>query len=690
VIRRSQTAARARRRVMAVAACAVGLPCGLAGVARADISAAQVIDGPANAIVDVDGAALAADGSGGVVYRKEIDGVMHVFAVPVSHGTWGAPVEVDGEDLYGASQPAIAAADHGRLLVVWVQPRAVTDKGITLYELMSASMGPGGGGFGPPIIVDPNVGEPYTGDAGHVDPSLAMASGGDAYVVYRVVDDDCEIQGADLDQGNPFDAECPQTYSRTPTAAVVEVRVARFAQGPWSSLGEINRAPQIAMRPPSASNEPAIAIGDTKAGLVVWQEPDATGVARIFARRLFGTTPGNVIELSPTTINGEPVGADADSPAAGFDDTGLATAAFRLQGGVGSPLGSAELMSQVVPASEAQITPALNVAGGAEIGPPSLAEDEDGDERIAYTDGGEAFATDSTAEHPAALGSAAGAAALTTVDPDGGGVTAWPSADPTGLPLVDVDDAFPGGGSQFARLVGGLPGPITGLSLGSDGAGDAIIAWMQGPVGDSEVVGDVVNVAPHTFTVQVPTGWQSSAHAGVSWNPAAATTQVTYSVYVDGRPVLQDIPGPTATAPATNRNFPSRPVSPTGEAATITRRLPLAGLGSGVHEIQVLATDGLGQTMMSAEHSLKLDVTPPIVQLSTIERHHGVHVSVTDPDSGVAVAKTRIDFGDGSRVSSGQAQVDHTYAAPGLYEVTAHVVDKVGNAATLNLGVRVR
>jgi hypothetical protein len=683
--RRIRTAARWAAIVGATTVCGLGL----AGPARANISAAQVVDGPTNSLIDVDGSAMAPDGSGGVIYRKEVDGVIHVFAVPLHGGAWQPPVEVDPQDPYGASQPAIAAADGGELLAVWVQPRAITSKGVTIYELMSASMGPGATSFGPPIVVDPTVSEPVTGDFESVDPHLAMSAGGDAYVVYRVVDDDCEISGTDLDQGNPYNSECPQTNTRSPTAAIVEIRAARWSQGPWSSLGEINRAPQLAMRLPTTTNEPSIAIGSARSGLVVWQEPDATGVARIWARRLFGTTVGNVIELSPTTIDNVGVGADADSPAAGFNTTGLATAAFRLQGGNGSPLGTAEVMSQIVPAEESQITPALNVAGGADISPPDLAEDEHGDERIAFTTGGQAFATDASAQHPVDLGLATGPA-QTTVDPDGGGVTAWPTSDPSGLPLVAIQDTFPGGGSQSARLVGGVPGPITGLSVGGDDTGDGIVAWMQGAVGDSEVVADAVNVSPHTFTVTTQKGWQSRSHAGITWNPAAATTRVTYSIYVDGNPVLQGIQGPSASAPSTNRQFPSRPVSPTGEAATISRRLPLTGLGSGIHQVQVVAIDQAGQTMTSSTHVLKIDVTPPAAQVSRIDGGRGARVAVTDPDSGVDVAHTRISFGDGSAAASGEKQYDHRYAAAGRYTITAHLVDNVGNASTVHLHVRVR
>lgn len=278
----------------------LGLPAGAAAI----IHPASPLDGPANDILDVDGAAMAADSSGGVVYRKQVEGVTHVFAVPFHNGAWGQPVEVDTEDAYGASQPAIAAGEGGRLLVVWVQPRNVSSKDVVEYALMSASLQPGASAFGQAIMVDPNVGEPDTGDISGVQPKLAMAPDGTAYVVYRVTADDCGID----DQGNSEEAKCRPGS----TDKIVYVRAARFNYLTWSSLGTINRSTQLPMRDPSSSNAPAIGIDVNGNGVVAWQEPDVSGVARIWVRRLFGTVKGNVLEASPETVGVQPVTSDAE------------------------------------------------------------------------------------------------------------------------------------------------------------------------------------------------------------------------------------------------------------------------------------------------------------------------------------------------------------------------------------------
>jgi nucleoid-associated protein YgaU len=203
------------------------------------------------------------------------------------------------------------------------------------------------------------------------------------------------------------------------------------------------------------------------------------------------------------------------------------------------------------------------------------------------------------------------------------------------------------------------------------------------------VVASVADGSPQKFTVQTPAGWQSGRTIRVSWNPAAASTSVTYSVLVNGRAVLKGLRGPSATAPSTSQEFPSRPVSSTGEAATITRTLPIAKLGQGVKHIQIVATDAGGQSVTSAAHTLRLDRTPPLVTLAHIVHGRGIRVTASDTGSGVDAAATRIDFGDGAR-SSRRAVSRHIFRRAGTYTIIARVEDKAGNRATIDLRARVR
>ena len=133
-----------------------------AAPAGAAIVPPSVLDGPSSSIIDVDGAALAPDGSGGIVYRKLEDGEAHVFVVRFLDGSWSAPIRVDLGQVGPATEPTIAAADGGQLLVTWVQPwtwiAASAGATPTLhYELMSAVLQPGASSFGQIERIDDGV-----------------------------------------------------------------------------------------------------------------------------------------------------------------------------------------------------------------------------------------------------------------------------------------------------------------------------------------------------------------------------------------------------------------------------------------------------------------------------------------------------------------------------------------------------
>jgi hypothetical protein len=631
--------------------------------APAVIYPANVLDGPANDILDVDGAAMAPDGSGGILYRKQLDGVVHLFAIPLQNGHWGAPTEVDGEDLYGASQPAIAAADGGRLLVVWVQPRNSNSSGIVEDELMSASLQPGASAFGQAIAVDPDVNEPFTGDASAVKPQLAMAPDGSAYVVYRVVVNDC----------GPLDTEVNPSCIPNSTDKLVQVRVARFEYLTWSSLGEINRAPQIALLDPDSSNIPAIGIDVSGNGIVAWQEPDADGVARIWVRRLFGSVKGNALQASPTSVGGQPVTSSAEDPDVAVSRYGGAQIAFLIKGAASSTIPLTQLydssmLSEFDPHGfSLQTARAISGAITSSLGKPSAALDQSGDFRLVWSQGGsvrELVGTSDASGVPVSLGVAASGPVLTTINPAGGGTVAWPGSS-GGASLVQAREDYAGGAYQTAQLAGDLGGPVSGLSLGGSGEGDALIAWMEGPVGRSEVVGDFVQAPPAPFVLSTPDGWVRARQASVDWEPTTdAIAGVTYTVYVDGRPVLKGLTG-----------------THVGLSSTL--------LGNGIHQVQVLATDSAGQRTMSAAAELKIAANPPIVRIALIDHRRGVRVSVSDKASGVEAGATAISFGDG-RHANGRVTARHIYARAGLYRITVKVRDKVGNHAIAHLRARVR
>jgi PKD domain len=631
--------------------------------ASAVVLPAVTIEGPSEEIVGFGGAAMAEDGTGGVVYLKRVNGVAHVFVSRYMEGHWLAPIRVDNEDPYAASSPRIGAADGGELVVVWATPFA-TEKGQPVQELMSATLGPGASQFGPGIIVDPDIRE-----ANGLSPDLAMSSTGQADVVYRVV----EPQG---------------TATLLHSGDVAEqVRVAHYDGERWTDLGEINRDPGIGMRPPTQANAPQIAIGPTGSGIVVWQEPEISGIARIFARRLFGASLNYVMPVSATSFGSAPLNEDAEAPSVAFTRLGQAAVAYRQPAGGSSPLPGPRIFLNELPNGEAAsgaefqgaIIADAGVPGGkaASVGRPSIDLDEKESLRLLYDDNGtprvvegiDIGLTGTLSLGPAVVGSRLQPAnelpTASVMNPEGGGVSAWPSADPQGAPAVAVREDFPGGGAQTGLVSGGGGGPIGELAVGRSGLGDGLVAFQQGALGDASIVATEVSAPPAQFVTSVPHGWIKPSQARIAWQPAAsANGPLSYTVVLDGHP----LPTPAGAL-----------------SLTINPR----ELGDGVHHVQLLATDTDGQSTLTPAFPLKINGQPPTVKISRAQGGYGVTVRVSDAESGVDVHAVSVSFGDGHS-ASGRKSFEHRYARPGIYTIVVSVRDNLGNDGVVRQAVSVR
>ena len=648
-----------RTRTLIALACASLALATLACSAHAVILPATTLDGPSEEIVGFGGAAMAEDGTGGVVYLKRVDGVTHVFVARYAGGRWLAPIPVDSEEPFAASWPRIGAANNGELIVVWATPFA-TREGKPVYELLGSELAPGGESFGPPILIDERI-EEATGTS----PDLTVSSSGQADVVYRVV----EPLATNVALLRPGDV-------------VEQVRVAHFDGQRWSNLGAINRNTSSSMRPPGELNAPAIAIGPTGNAIVVWQEPDVEGVARIWARRLFGSSVDYVMPVSATTLGGVPISTDADAPAAAFSHLGQAEAAYRQPGGPGSPLPGPRIFLNILPDGEsadgAEFAGAKvvdeHVGGGeaAVVGPPSIDIDEQQGMRLVYDAngtprviegaGGELFPGVSLG--PAFAGPEPFAASVT--NPQGGGISAWPSNASAGHPAVAVREDFPGGAVQTALVSGGAGGEVGELGVGRSGLGDGIVAFRQGQFGNASVVAAQVTAPPAPFVVTVPKKWVKPTQALVSWLPApSAAGPLTYKLVLDGH------------------------IEPSQQIARLTARVNPKGLVSGHHRLQVLAIDRNGQSTLSAPDQLLVAGAPPTVKIARSGRRTSVTVLVSDRFAGVNKQAVRIRFGDGAS-ATGKTRFNHRYAHPGVFLITASVRDRIGNAGTVRRWVEVR
>jgi hypothetical protein len=627
--------------------------------AHAVILPATTIAGPSEEIVGFGGVAMAEDGTGGLVYLEREKGVAHVFVSRYADGQWQAPIRVDTEQPYAASWPRIGAANGGELVVVWATPYA-TDKGRPVDELLGAVLAPGSGSFDPPVIIDPDI-RYGTGTS----PDLAMSSTGQADIVYRVV--------------NEGESNIPLLR---PGDVVEEVRVAHFDGQRWSNLGQVNRDPGASMRPPTEANAPKVAIGPTGNGVVVWQEPNVeTHVAQIWARRLFGSTLDYVMPVSAETFDGAPIGQDADAPSVAVSWLGQADVAYRQAVGPGSPLPGPRIFLNILPNGEsksgaefagASIADSA-VSGGeqASIGAPSIDIDEKEDLRLLYDangtprviEGDDKGLTGALSLGPPFAGSEISAASV--MNPQGGGVSAWPSANPQGDPAVAVREDFPSGAVQTALVSGGAGGEVAELAVGRSGLGDGLIAFRQGTFGDAAIVAAQATAPASEVVVSAPKGWIKPSQALITWEPAlSADGPLRYSVVLDGRV----LPAP---------------------AGALQMRLDPRGLGAGRHSVQLLATDIDGQSTLSAPSPLLIDGELPAVSIARAIGGYGVSVSVHDPYTALAVHAISVSFGDGHS-ARGRKRFVHRYARGGIYQVVVHVRDKLGNAGVVRRLVSVR
>jgi len=659
--------------------------------ASAAILPAQVLDGPSSSILDVDGTAMAPDGSGGIVYRKLVDGVPHVFVDQFVNGAWQPPVQADVGQAGPATMPAIAAGDGGELLVVWVQPWAdvisSSGGGIT-YRLMSAVLQPGASNFSDVEPVD------TVGDGSAVDPSLTMAPNGSAYVVYRVVTNPL----------SPNQVQPSGTPSPTDTGdELVDVRVARFDGAWWSGLGAVNAYEgEVSDRDPTSTNEPQIATISSSEAVVVWQEPDTTGYARIWARYIFGSTLGNAIQISPSTVNGQPVDEDADAPSLGL----LGQAAFRLAGGSGSPYGSEQLLRLTVPStggSGADAAYAVDLGGGASVGEPDAGADIAGDSPVAVAQDGQALLYSDFGAVRTVLGPVSGDGPVLSIpDPSGGWTVAWPSATAAGLSDVEVTECYPDGSTQTGSLSAPLSGSISGLSVGNSDLADALLGWLQGPADEKQVMGSLVAAPPETFQymqgaselpadqVQGPSGWVRPAQAKIEWAPAVAPVgSISYEVTVDGQVKANGVSGPSSTAPSLTLS-PSGTAWELAEARSLSHQLPKGGLGTGAHRVRVYATDQWGQQTLVGGVNVRVDATAPTVKLTFLDHCRALRVRVTDKGSGVKPAQTSISFGKHIRTVRRKDKVTHRYSHAGRYVITITARDRVGNRRHIRVEVRIR
>ncbi|MBJ7330552.1 MAG: PKD domain-containing protein [Solirubrobacteraceae bacterium] len=629
--------------------CAAGICAAFPATAPAAVSDATSLDGPSPDVLEVGGAAMADDGTGGVVYRRRENGRAHVFVAVLRGGRWRGMQRIDVGQEFDSSWPRIAAASGGRLLVTWVQ--RIARRGTQNIDGMFAAWkSPGASRFSAPVPVDQNL-----GDSANAFPSLAMAANGGSaflsYVTTRATQADGRIDA--------------------------EFRLAQFRGGQrWSRMPSPRRSARL-LRGLTAESAPKVVSDQVGNAVVAYIEPDDDDVDRVYARRIFSGDISLIpLQASPAEIDGVPAVGHADQFAVGIGGLGEAVVLLRQQRdqqGGGAALFAnmlapvfAEKASVFLGAREIEL-PGGGTANGLSAGTFA----EGGAFRIAYGLGNTAvlgggdqggFRTISRFGSP---GNIALDPPRMTIGPKGSGAVARRlSVD--GADGVEVRELSVSGAARRAQVSAPGGGLVSDVEVGGSGLGDAIVALRSGSTSRGEIAAAVVDAPPLAFAVTAPTGWVRPSQARVGWEAARnAIGGIAYQLLLDGTPATD----------------PQR---------YLGRLLPKRALDDGRHTVQVRATDTLGQSVLSNRLGIRIDGTPPKARIA---RQAGRRVRVTIGDagrSGTDRELTKVLWGDGSSSEVKQTVVGHEYRKPGRYRVQAQVRDRAGNKDTVERTVVLR
>jgi hypothetical protein len=630
------------------------------GDAHAVISTATTIDGPGEDIVELGGVAMSEDGTGGLVYSKlGSDGRVHIYAVRFVNGKWQSPARVDVGQNFDSSWPAIGAGDGGRLVVTWVH-----EFGFGTDRLFSASLDPGASRFQKPIPIDFNVGEALA-----IHPSIAMNRGGAAYIAYRVLG----VPRDRLPTSGGQDPDAPPGYFGG------EVRVARYNGWLWSQLGQpADRNQNAPFATPSAANSPKVGIDVNGNGIIAFHEPDDEFIDRVWARRIFGSTFGIPLIVSPQQFGGAPLRGPADAFSLDVTGFGQGAVALRQQPGPQSgALSGAHVFVNLIPetfsdaaARFAGARLADGTTGGSLGGAPSVPSagvSPDGSYEVAFglgPAGRTARGGETSTRPPEALGDSRGAVSadpVIEVAETAASVTAWKARQT----VVGIEESREDGRVAVKGVRTAAGGAVHDVQIAGSNLGDALVAFLQGDQGGLQIGAAAVDAPAQSFAVEVPLKFVRSKKVRIDWDaPRNALSELKFTVRIGRRTVARRL----------ERSF---------------YRVPTRKLKDGRLPIIVTATDGNGQHAKSTKATLRLDRKPPRVRAAASGKLR-VRVRIVDGARRRVAGPTRsqILWGDGKR--SRGIRVTHRYRKPGTYRVTVIARDRAGNTRKRKLRVRVR
>ncbi|MGH2840967.1 MAG: hypothetical protein ACRDKY_09110, partial [Solirubrobacteraceae bacterium] len=465
-------------RRLLIVACAT---CCLSAVAGTSAAHAAWFPGTpldsASSVGDLD---LTRDGTGALTYVKSVGGVDHVFVTRFQGGVFQPPERVDGAFAGFSSQPALAAAPDGRIVVVFVNGGFV-----------HAVVRPPGQGFSGPVAL---------GDGR--SPAVDMSIHGAAMASFTSNSGDVRVSRLD------------RTNNRWTTLAQPADKVPGYAAG-------------------GGTNRSKIAISADGVGVVTWGE---TG--HVYARKVFGAKLSNAPQdLTPPSFGGKAsVGSDMPDIDA-EEDSSYAWVVFRqvLAGGAARILARRQRGTQFDPpigidvGNEQGTTPRIDITPRG-VGLAAMSGLTSRQPMAATIDKRDTFSPGGRVMIPSAVPSSPTAA---MADNDNGLVAGILAG--LGQPaFVRVRPYLEGVAQPDVTLSRGDLGGVSpgkGLEAAADRNDGFIVAWIQG----GRLVAGYGDREPGSFVGYTKRKCCVAARAKLTWQRSFELWgAIRYEVYVDG------------------------------------------------------------------------------------------------------------------------------------------------------------
>jgi hypothetical protein len=605
------------------------------GAAAAGPASAQVqawgapvtIDGPSADIQSLSGISVARDGTGGLVYVKNVAGVPHVFVSLLLAGSFRASVEVDSSLPGPSSQPVVAASPGGLLWVAFI------NAGQLYVVNRTGPTGP----FSTPAALF----------AGASNPAIDSTALGKAYIAFTAAG-----------------------------AGGHDVRVAYYWQGRWSlELTPLDAAP--ADDAGTGAGAPAVAAAGDGVAIVAWGEN-----GHVDTRRVWGDAPSTVFQQVdvPSVSGWNEVSADQPSVSAGGDSS-YVDVAFdetvsngvlqqqrvllrRLRAGLYDPVTLPDGLS--TPGPEGAIEPRVSM-GEYGYGLATAARATSNQVWVAT------LAAHGLASAVMRLDSLANATAPYAVPVSAGyysGLVAW-QHDPGSPGSAEIRARYYDGTSFGPEVVvsspaAGATNAADGLVAGSDIAADVAVAWVQGSGASTEIVAAQLYQPPGAFGAAERFRYVRNVTPLLSWTDPREFWGPEYQLTLDAQPATQT----TATS------FRTGPLTQGPHAWSVK-----AVNGGGLQSSTSLATVFVDTYPPAVTYQLG----------GTRQVHKELHIYVRysdTPPAGTAaqssgISKVVVRWGDRTTDAITHGKF-HAYKHPGHYLITITVTDQAGNKTTVS------